>query len=403
MSGRVEAKMRNSLVGWGSFAVAVALCAGVGATATKQDAELIAHEWGTFTSIAGNEGTAVSWYPWAVPTDLPHFVEEFRARNFKLSLRGTIRMETPVLYFYSAQETQVSVHVKFSKGLITEWYPHVTTYTPKSTLTNAELRTGELEDGSVTWNAVEIRPSDASSLPQETSPSRYYAARATAAAPLRVSSPAGAQHEKFLFYRGVSSESSPVTAQVLGNGDVQVENVSGEPLAAVMIFDRRGDKAGFAMMQTVQQNGTLRQPELNGSVASASEQVLAALMDHGLYPDEARAMLETWKDSWFEEGTRLLYIVPRTFVDRILPLNISPAPAELTRVFVGRMELVSPRTRAAVEAALAQHDEATLGKYNRFLQPVLEILEEQETDPARLELVRERLQRPYVLVTAQAR
>jgi len=38
-------------------------------------------------------------------------------------------------------------------------------------------------------------------------------------------------------------------------------------------------------------------------------------------------MLESWKDSWFEEGSRLIYIVPRSFVDTILPLAIEPQPS----------------------------------------------------------------------------
>ncbi|HEU0368667.1 MAG TPA: hypothetical protein VFR42_05630, partial [Candidatus Acidoferrum sp.] len=41
--------------------------------AKAQEADLAAHEWGTFTSIAGNAGTAVQWFPWAVPSDLPKF------------------------------------------------------------------------------------------------------------------------------------------------------------------------------------------------------------------------------------------------------------------------------------------------------------------------------------------
>ena len=53
------------------------------------------------------------------------------------------------------------------------------------------------------------------------------------------------------------------------------------------------------------------------------------LISQGLYPQEAHAMLETWKNSWFEEGSRLFYIVPRSFLDSVLPLSISPAPAEM--------------------------------------------------------------------------
>src|SRR5208282_15684 len=65
---------------------------------------LTAHEWGTFTSIAGSDGQAVEWSPLTGSTDLPAFVEHFRDPGFKLGLRGTVRMETPVLYFYDSRE-----------------------------------------------------------------------------------------------------------------------------------------------------------------------------------------------------------------------------------------------------------------------------------------------------------
>ncbi len=83
---------------------------------------LTVHEWGTFTSIAGEDGRAVSWLPQAGPTDLPCFVER-SSFNIKGSLRGTVRMETPVLYFYSADDVTVNVGVRFRQGAITEWYP----------------------------------------------------------------------------------------------------------------------------------------------------------------------------------------------------------------------------------------------------------------------------------------
>ena len=391
----------NFVLSVGCVVGLLALCLAMAGNAKKQEADLVAHEWGTFTSIAGNAGTAVQWYPWSVPSDLPQFIEEFQARNFKPNLSGTIRMETPVLYFYAPRETKVSVHVRFSKGLITEWYPQATRYTPSSTLKNAALFSGDLEDGSLTWEGVAIRPGDESPLPRETKESRYYAARATASAPLRVNSPKGTQDEKFLFYRGVSREDSPIAARTLGNGDVQVENQSGLPVTMLMVFDRRGDTTGFRSVRNIEAAMTLPAPALDGTVETASEEMLAALMNEGLYPDEARAMLETWKDSWFEEGTRLLYIVPRPFVDRVLPLTITPEPANMTRVFVGRLEVVSPRTQTAIETALATGDEPTLAKYNRFLQPMLEILAQRETDPVKAGLIQRRLKQPYAPLVAQ--
>src|SRR5882672_6798820 len=101
----------------------VALSAAFGTPNQSVDTELTAHEWGTFTSIAGQDGKAIEWTPLNGSTDLPSFVEHFRTAETKVNLRGTVRMETPVLYFYSPHETTLSVKVAFSKGVITEWYP----------------------------------------------------------------------------------------------------------------------------------------------------------------------------------------------------------------------------------------------------------------------------------------
>jgi hypothetical protein len=65
---------------------------------------------------------------------------------------------------------------------------------------------------------------------------------------------------------------------------------------------------------------------------------------------EARAMVETWRDTWFAPGTRLFYLVPRAMVDRVLPLDIDPQPLDVTRVFVGRIEL-SARANQATHAS----------------------------------------------------
>jgi len=83
-------------------------------------------------------------------------------------------------------------------------------------------------------------------------------------------------------------------------------------------------------------------------------------------------MVETWQDSWFEEGSRLMYIVPSAAVDAILPLQVTPTPSHTVRVFVGRIELVTPATTQFVESAVAQGDWAAVDRYSRFLDPILQ-------------------------------
>ena len=82
-------------------------------------------------------------------------------------------------------------------------------------------------------------------------------------------------------------------------------------------------------------------------------------------------MVETWRDSWFEEGSRLIYIVPARAIDAILPIEIEPTPVQTARVFVGRIELITPATQRIVQEALAKSDWAAIDPYTRFLDPIL--------------------------------
>jgi hypothetical protein len=351
---------------------------------SSPDPGVIAHEWGTFTTISGTDGQTVDWVPVRIAVgepDLPGFVEHFRYASYKGTLRATVRMETPVIYFYSTREAAVSVHVSFSKGLITEWYPHVTNFAPSTALPEDALYAPH-DDGSLTWDSVTIAPNLPADFPREAPESRYYAARQTSAAPLAVQGPSGDQHEKFLFYRGASTMSLPLSAKVLPDGAIQLDNLTGQPMSPVMLFERRGDKLGYHLVASPQNHEVLETPAVTGTFDSLHQDLEDLLVSQGLFRDEARAMLETWRDSWFEEGSRLFYIVPRPFVDSVLPLSIQPPPEQLTRVFVGRIELVTPATEESIQTALVTRDRTIFQKYGRFFFPFFQIIS-QKTDPER--------------------
>jgi hypothetical protein len=288
-------------------------------------------------------------------------------------------METPVLYFYDSREESVSVEVSFSKGLITEWYPRASRVGPSANPADWSLFQGQW-DGSIAWDAVTISPSLRAEFPRQRQDSHYYAARMTSATPLRVKTPAGEQHEKFLFYRGVSTFSVPLSAMLNADGKVQIENTAEEEIPNTILFERRGDQVGYRICGAVAKEAVLDSPELTGNVDDLRRELVGMLVKQGLYLDEAQAMVETWRGSWFEEGSRLIYIVPEKFANGILPLSIHPAPAQITRVFVGRLELVTPATEKAVEAALAARDKATLEKYSRFLEPIVQTMMAKESN-----------------------
>ena len=351
---------------------------------------LTAHEWGTFTSIAGAERQAVEWFPLTGSTDLPSFVEHFRNAGFKLGLRGTVRMETPVLYFYSPREETVSVKVSFAKGVITEWYPHASRVEPTAVLWDGSLYREHL-DGSIAWDAVTLAQSQTADLPSDQRKNPYYAARQTTSTPLRVKTPVGEQYEKFLFYRGVSAFRVPISATLDDANKLRVENRSGQPIPNTISFERRGENVGFRVNGALQNEVLMDPPQLTSTVDSLARELEGILIAQGLYQNEAQAMVQTWRDSWFEEGSRLLYIVPEEFVNTVLPLTIKPAPVQTTRVFVGRLELVTPATESAVEHAFVAHDETTLAKYARFLEPILTAMIKQAPTSAKAQQLREYL------------
>ena len=73
--------------------LALVLFCFIGATASPKSndsLELTAHEWGTFTSIAGPNGEPVAWRTFgAGPSDLPCFVERFQGFKGGMSTTGT--------------------------------------------------------------------------------------------------------------------------------------------------------------------------------------------------------------------------------------------------------------------------------------------------------------------------
>lgn len=297
-----------------------------------QRPKFIAHEWGTFTTLVGADGKPQYWRGEKV-SPLPKFVHQSwlvpEGKGGSRGVHGTVRMETPVVYFYTPTPLTVSLEVEFPTGYITEWYPQ-----------GQEQKNRHYAGNSIKWSTVKLTPFDALKLPTDSTSSHYYAARATDSVPIIIDGEKGPEIEKFLFYRGVGSFDLPLTVSASGN-HVEIQNKHADGIAGVFLFERRGDKVGFRQLGRVDNTATLTRPTLQDDIAAlhkAMEQVLRA---QGLYVKEAQAMVATWRDVWFEEGLRILYLVPRNFTDQVLPLSIVPAPSELVRVLVGRIDIVN--------------------------------------------------------------
>ena len=341
--------------------VTSALFASAAVRGSQESGNLTVHEWGTFTAVAGADGRPVQWLALSGQNDLPCFVKRAPAVPEKSRLWATVRMETPVLYFYAPGQTKVDVSVRFPLGLMTEYFPPA-----------------NVRGGSLAWSAVRIDPGSAAEFLVEEGSSHYYAARDTVAAPLQV----GAHTERFLFYRGAGSFPLPVAATVDRSGDVTVTSPTGGSIGKVVLFENRGGAAGYRIVD-VDKQATIQRPSLGRTVPALTSELEGLLTDHGLYRKEAAAMVATWRDSWFEEGTRLLYIMAPQAVDAVLPLRIKPRPAQIARVFVGRLELITTALMDDVSRATRSNDWTSLSTHARFLHPITDRIAADSTLPDR--------------------
>ena len=339
-------------------AIALALFTPLFAADPNPSAGFTVHEWGTFTSVAAEDGSAQPWVSLSPPADLPCFVYHLSAQCIKCAA-NRVRMETPVIYFYSAQPLIASVHVDLPTGLITEWYPQATEVSrlqPGMTYGN---------EGNIDWRGVQVSPGAIAEFPNAGDRSHYYQARETDSAPLRV----GDQVEKVLFYRGIADFDIALQPRFLPGDKLEIRNAGPDPIEFAMLFENQRGKSGYRVIRGLRGSAVLDSPALTADAESLHQELANALTAAGLYPKEAAAMIETWRDSWFEEGMRVFYLVPRKTVDTVLPLKITPDPAAIERVFVGRVELLSPRMQQTIETALAAGDIKTLARCGRFLRP----------------------------------
>jgi hypothetical protein len=361
-------------------ALALLVAAGpVGAPTAEEGSRLVVHEWGTFTAVTGDDGMPVEWRPLSATDDLPGFVYRkppsgplaiANARSVKPRLAALARLETPVLYFYSDRPVTVSARVAYPGGSITEWYPHARS-----------------RGDSIRWDSIEVVPTWTRAFLDDGSRSHYYAARETDAAALRVEADTGLQEEGFLFYRGVGSvELSFWAASTQGRLHLQP---LGGGVGEIVVFSNRGGRMGHLFAKPAGRDVSL-EDLTSHDLPSLQEDLRRMLVRHGLYPKEAAAMVATWGDSWFEEGTRVFYVLPRPLVDRLLPLTVTPRPSEIVRVLVGRLEILLPddeeRARAEVDRLAEAPTPEALGearaRLGRFGEPILRRLGSRAPDAA---------------------
>lgn len=378
------ATMALALAGWLNYSPAA-------------ETPLVVHEWGTFTSFSDSQGELVEFRP-LIDSKLPEFVFTRQEQNgapdlvlslTKFSVWSKQRMETPVTYFYTDRPRDVNVSVDFPDGFLTEFYPPVRTLLPPSHSEDWAMKNARLD-----WGQVRLIPQDEfdrtigaeaeqagrNALPIVLGDNHYGHARATDSAIVEFDDPQGhgKHYEKFLFYRGVGNFDQPGKLTARGGGNFVLNNDGDKDLQHLFLVHVEGHKIRYSYYPAVKAGTELAMtlPTVTSTIEEVGDALVKALVETGLYEKEATSMVNTWRSSWLgESGTRVLYTLPQSWTDALIPLKVAPAPEKTLRVMVGRLEIMTPETERDLanlvvsetpENVVANVASNTFGRLGRF-------------------------------------
>jgi hypothetical protein len=332
-----------------------------------------AHEWGTFTSVVGSDGKLIEGLHHEEEV-LPIFVYDLSkvedivgSTNTSASLVGvpprppmtrgffpesmnqmpiptfteriTQKMETPVIYFYTKKEIDVNVRVDFPNGVISQWYPKISKVNPSV----------EAKNGYATWD-VKVLKDKKGLLPLTSGNSIWNPSREVESNLVKVNE----EQEKLIFYRGLGDFETKLEIKEI-DGRLSLTNNSNQDIHGITILNHRSENNNLlGHIEILKANSTTKflthgKTMVMKNIGNYDEYLKAAksvlvkdLILSGLFEDESKAMVNTWEGGYFQtKGLRVLYVLPREWTEEILPLKFNPAPENLVRTLVGRVEVLT--------------------------------------------------------------
>ena len=355
-----------------------------GASGPTQAADLVVHEWGTITTIHAADGTPKGGLNSIDEADvLPKFVHRYEPETTRQkperilgklpNIPGrpdvTMRLETPVIYFHPPPNAKytapIDITVRFRGGVINEFYPdgaasvaldraRIADKSHEGIITewNGDVLNNYVV-GALKWKGLRLHDTVVAPL---TRSEIWLAPREVNS--VSVFSPEAGEGEQYLFYRGVAHLDALLATKTT-RGSVELSTPvnlawleASATIPGIWLADVRADGVIAFRAQpavTLQKENAGKElakiKRFSGGdytatgAAQLRGELKRALIGQGLYADEAEAMLNTWKASYFQKpGLRVFYIVPRQWTDYFLPLEFS-VPARVTRVIVGRIDL----------------------------------------------------------------
>jgi hypothetical protein len=318
--------------------------------------DLVVHEWGVFTVLNdakyANANRKEEW------GSLPKFFyRQFPEERLRWMPSA---WDKPIVYFYAKPPSlHLRVKVTFKDGAPVVWWPAASE--PVDNWPGAQIKDKSRPFRTLTWDAWvgEVAPrlvrGEGFNQPQGPKqledfplPAHCWLEQARLPSASRVTVIGNdldkrgmpgmldrLETERFLYYDGLVPAPDYLHCEQVDDTTVTLRNLAKFDLTRLFVVDRRDkERVGFEVVDSVKQTlpaGTAKKLELKAVddwPAVGKQQIRQALLDAGLFEPEADSLLTIWHKGFLEaDGITAFHLLPASEYERMLPLEIQPAPA----------------------------------------------------------------------------
>jgi hypothetical protein len=320
---------------------------GTWALAQKPDGPPVAaglevHEWGVFRvhrdlDMANADMKAI-W------EGLPKFVYgQVNGRQLPKHWQNLEIRDRPIVYFHTPKALEVQLKVEFPGGMPAVWwpgtqYPAIRQFNAAGQAAKAGAVAEKLEwklhlkDPPKVQRAVGTPPVETSHWIQtlrNVKADDVFAQVGEAGF--------GYEREKFVYYDGLFPAGKWLDLK-FEKERVGVVNRAKDPVHDVTVVDRQAGRVRVARLAKLEAGAEVKALEFAEAEAKSWPQagidsLSAQLQGAGLNADEAKSLVELWKEELFlTEGVTLFYRIPQEVYERLLPMTLQPKPEKLVRV-----------------------------------------------------------------------
>jgi hypothetical protein len=325
------------------LAVLILWIASAGTVCAKEPAPpaangLAVHEWGVFlVSQDADFANAAIRAEW---DDLPAFAYGLIKGRAVPQHWGAFEIrKNPIIFFHAQEPLAVRLKIDFPGGMAGVWFP--ATDRPAVDGFEKQPKTGD----SLEWN-LGVKQCPKGWTPKHASvpevPEKHWVSRIRQVKSDEIFahfSPdqLDVEREKFIFYDGIFPQRRWLKIGVDKNR-VSLTSQVKHPVYDITAVDRRGDTIRVALVAKLDAGETIRELQFKDAgakdfSAEAAETLVKELVGAGLFDDEAKSLVDTWKARMFETpGLNLFYRLPQSEYDAAMPITVTPKPDSTIRV-----------------------------------------------------------------------